>query len=140
MPASHKNKERALTRSVPGFGSIKSDRVLSEDELFIVISDKYPVSPGHSLIVAKRAVSRFRELTFDERTQLTFWIEWSISHLEANLQPKPDGFNIGLNDGPAAGQTVGQLHVHIIPRYEGDVLDPRGGVRLVIPHKANYWD
>lgn len=53
--------------------------------------------------------------------------------------PEPDAFNLGLNDGPAAGQTVSQLHFHVIPRYHGDVPDPRGGVRWVIPHKAKYW-
>lgn len=123
-----------------GFGEIERERVLSEDELFIVARDKYPVSPGHSLIIVKRVVARFSELTADEKARLTHWIDWCIAHLEATLKPKPDGFNVGLNDGPAAGQTVGQLHVHIIPRYKGDVTDPRGGVRFVIPEKAKYWE
>ena len=52
----------------------------------------------------------------------------------------PDGFNIGINDGPAAGQTIAHLHIHLIPRYEGDLPDPRGGVRWIIPSKAKYWD
>ena len=122
------------------FGEIERERVLSEDELFIVARDKYPVSPGHSLIIVKRVVSRFAELTPDEKARLTHWIDWGIAHLQRTLQPSPDGFNIGLNDGPAAGQTVGQLHVHIIPRYKGDVPDPRGGVRFVIQEKAKYWE
>ena len=67
------------------------------------------------------------------------WVDWCVAHLERSLEPKPDGFNVGLNDGAAAGQTVPQLHVHVIPRYHGDVPDPRGGVRFVIPHKAKYW-
>jgi len=121
------------------FGEIEPERVLSEDELFIVARDKYPVSPGHSLIIVKRVVSRFSELTTDEKARLTHWIDWCIAHLQGTLQPKPDGFNVGLNDGSAAGQTVGQLHIHVIPRYQGDVADPRGGVRFVVPHKAKYW-
>lgn len=121
------------------FGNIERERVLSEDELFIVARDKYPVTPGHSLIIVKRVVARFGALTAEEKARLTHWIDWSIAHLQSTLQPKPDGFNIGLNDGSAAGQTVGQLHVHVIPRYQGDVADPRGGVRFVVPHKAKYW-
>lgn len=111
---------------------------MSEDELFLVARDKYPVSPGHTLIIVKRVVARFSELTANEKWRLTHWIDWCIAHLESSLDPRPDGFNVGLNDGPAAGQTVSQLHVHVIPRYHGDVTDPRGGVRFVIPHKAKY--
>lgn len=124
---------------LPEFGKIDADRVLSEDELFIVVRDKYPVSPGHSLIIAKRTVSRFRSLTDEEKSRLTRWIDWALAYLEETLDPRADGFNVGLNDGPAAGQTVAQFHVHVIPRYRGDVPDPRGGVRFVIPEKARYW-
>lgn len=60
--------------------------------------------------------------------------------LKKNLSPKPDGFNLGLNDGEVAGQTIGQLHFHIIPRYNNDVPDPRGGIRWVIPSRAIYWE
>jgi len=121
------------------FGDIERERILSEDELFIIVKDKFPVSPGHSLIIVKRVVSRFSELTSDEKVRLMQWIDWCIAHLQSSLEPKPEGFNVGLNDGQPAGQTVGQLHVHIIPRFQGDVADPRGGVRFVIPHKAKYW-
>lgn len=75
-------------------------------------------------------------MTSEEKLRLLQWVEWCVGHLET-LTPKPDGFNIGLNHGPAAGQTVGQLHV--MPKYVGDVPDPRGGVRFVIPGKAKYW-
>ena len=122
-----------------GFGTIERERILAEDELFILAGDKYPISPGHSLVIVKRVVARFQDLTSDEKMRLLTWVEWCIAHLESSLKPKPDGFNVGLNDGTAAGQTVPQLHVHIIPRYHGDVADPRGGVRLVIPSKAKYW-
>lgn len=125
---------------MPGFGDIDRELIMAEDELFIVARDKYPISPGHSLIIVKRAVARFNALTVDEKARLAWWVDWCFSHLESTLDPNPDGFNVGLNDGPAAGQTVAQVHVHVIPRYHGDVADPRGGIRLAIPHKAKYWE
>lgn len=121
------------------FGPIERDRILAEDDLFIVARDKYPVSPGHSLVIVRRIVARFIELTADEKARLMTWVDWCIAHLEHTLEPKADGFNVGLNDGTAAGQTVAQLHVHVIPRFHGDVPDPRGGVRWVVPAKACYW-
>jgi diadenosine tetraphosphate (Ap4A) HIT family hydrolase len=125
---------------VKPFGDIEKNRVLLEDDLFLVIRDKFPVSAGHTLIVAKRMVVRFCDLKQEEKMRLMEWIDWCMNHLNAALTPKPDGFNVGLNDGAAAGQTIAQLHVHIIPRYHGDVPDPRGGVRFVIPEKGRYWD
>jgi len=124
---------------LPAFGEIEAARLLALDDLFAVVSDKYPVSPGHTLIIARRPVVRFRELTGAEKARLLVWIDWTQEHLASNLSPAPDGFNLGLNDGPAAGQTMLQLHFHVIPRYTGDVPDPRGGIRHVIPGKARYW-
>lgn len=121
------------------FADIERERVLAEDELFVVARDKYPVSPGHSLIIVKRGVARFYELSTEERSRLMQWVEWCVAHLQTTLEPKPDGFNVGLNDGTAAGQTVAQVHVHVIPRFAGDVSDPPCGVRWVIPSKAQYW-
>ena len=121
------------------FGTIEKQLIIAEDDLFIVAKDRYPVSPGHTLIIVKRVVARFHELTMEEKARLMKWIDWCISHLQSTLSPEPDGFNVGLNDGAAAGQTVGQLHIHIIPRYHGDVPDPRGGIRWIIPDKAVYW-
>ena len=122
-----------------GFGPVERERILAEDEFVIVVRDKYPVSPGHSLVIAKRVVARFQALTGDEKVRLLKWVDWCVSHLDSTLDPKPDGFNVGVNDGAAAGQTVPQVHVHVIPRYLGDVADPRGGVRCVIPGKKKYW-
>jgi diadenosine tetraphosphate (Ap4A) HIT family hydrolase len=65
-------------------------------------------------------------------------LERAKAFLETEL--KPDGYNIGINDGPTAGQTVPHLHMHLIPRYKGDLTDPRGGVRWIIPEKAKYWE
>jgi len=122
------------------FGTIEPERVLAQDDLLLVARDKFPVSPGHTLIIVKRLAARFKELTPEEKARLVHWIDWCQDYLESTREPKPDGYNIGINDGAAAGQTIGQLHVHVIPRYQGDVPDPRGGVRFVIPGKARYWD
>jgi len=124
---------------LPSFGGIEPARILATDDLFAVVRDKFPISPGHSLIIPRRSVVRFQELTTDEKSRLMQRMDWCIAHLQSSLRPQPDGFNVGLNDGPEAGQTVGQLHVHVIPRYKGDVPDPRGGVRWVLPAKACYW-
>lgn len=125
--------------TLPIFGIIRSRRLLAADDSFAVVLDKFPVSPGHTLIVARRPVARFQELSLAERMSLLHWIDWAVQHLSRELTPRPDGFNMGVNDGPAAGQTMPQFHFHIIPRYVGDVADPRGGIRHVIPTKARYW-
>jgi diadenosine tetraphosphate (Ap4A) HIT family hydrolase len=103
----------------------------------LAIYDGFPVSPGHSLIIPKRHVASFFELSREEQE--------SMLDLLAEMREKllfernPDGFNIGINDGAAAGQTVMHLHIHLIPRYAGDQPDPRGGVRWIFPDKADYW-
>ena len=104
---------------------------------FFVIRDRFPVSEGHSLIISRRsdAVTYF-DLSSDEQQQLLQLIEEVKTELESKLSP--DGYNIGMNCGAAAGQTVMQFHCHIIPRFNGDMDDPRGGVRLCIPSKGNY--
>lgn len=124
---------------LPAFGNVEPARILALDDLFAVVSDNFPISPGHTLIIARRAVARFQELTGAEKARLLGWLDWTQQHLNSTLEPSPDAFNFGLNDGPAAGQTMPQLHFHVIPRFAGDVTDPRGGVRLVIPSKARYW-
>ena len=104
---------------------------------FFVIRDRFPVSEGHSLIISRRsdAVTYF-DLSSDEQQELRQLIEEVKTELESKLSP--DGYNIGMNCGAAAGQTVMQFHCHIIPRFNGDMDDPRGGVRLCIPSKGNY--
>ncbi len=131
------NPGRELT--LPVFGLIEPERVLVTDELFAVVRDKFPISPGHTLIIPRRALTRFKELTAAEKTRLMEWAQWAQDELQRTLTPAPEAFNLGLNDGPAAGQTMPQFHFHVIPRYTGDVSDPRGGVRWVIPSKAKYW-
>ena len=124
---------------LPAFGEIETSRLLAVDDLFAIVSDKFPISHGHTLIIARRPVARFQELTSAEKARLLVWIDWTQDHLASHLSPTPDAFNLGLNDGPAAGQTMPQLHFHVIPRYTGDVPDPRGGIRHIIPSKAHYW-
>jgi diadenosine tetraphosphate (Ap4A) HIT family hydrolase len=124
---------------LPAFGMIEARRVVASDELFAVIRDGFPVSPGHMLIIPRRAVQRFAELTEAEKARLMTWVTWAQDFLSKNAERKPDGFNLGVNDGTAAGQTMPQFHFHVIPRYAGDVADPRGGVRWVKPDEARYW-
>ena len=129
----------ALPLKLPAFGEIEPARPLAADELFAIVQDKFTISPGHTLIIARRPVARLQELTTAEKARLLVWIDWTQQHLASHLTPTPDAFNLGLNDGPAAGQTMPQLHFHVIPRYTGDVPDPRGGIRHIIPSKAAYW-
>jgi len=100
----------------PVFGEIDSARVLASDDLFAVVADKFPIAAGHTLIVARRPVARFQGLTAPEKERLLVWIDLAQEHLNSNLSPRPDAFNLGLNDGPAAGQTIAQFHFHVIPR------------------------
>ena len=103
----------------------------------MLILDGYPVSPGHSLVISKRHVDSFFEVTEVKRAALFALLD-RAKELVAH-QHQPVGYNIGINDGAAAGQTVPHLHIHLIPRYDGDQPDPRGGVRWAIPEKAGYW-
>jgi superfamily II DNA or RNA helicase/diadenosine tetraphosphate (Ap4A) HIT family hydrolase len=102
----------------------------------IALWDGFPVSPGHLLIVPARHIATWFDASSEEQQALTSALEIAKSHIES--QYRPQGYNIGINVGAAAGQTVPHLHVHLIPRYSGDVADPRGGVRHVIPQLANY--
>lgn len=110
--------------------------VLLSNESAMVIADKYPVTPGHLLIIPRRHIADFFELTAQERAAVNELLEISRQYLLK--QYSPDGFNIGINCGRAAGQTVMHVHVHLIPRHFGDIDDPRGGVRGVIPDKQKY--
>jgi diadenosine tetraphosphate (Ap4A) HIT family hydrolase len=106
--------------------------------LAVALHDGFPVSPGHTLIVPRRHIASPSEATPEEFAAIWSLLIEARAGIEREL--KPDGFNIGVNDGRAAGQTVMHLHVHLIPRFAGDSPDPRGGVRWVLPEKARYWD
>lgn len=119
------------------FCTLPAERIVDQNDLAIVIRDGFPVSSGHTLIIPRRHVASYFEITPDERLAMLSLLERTKSALDKEFSP--DGYNIGVNDGQAAGQTVMHLHMHLIPRYEGDLPDPRGGVRWVIPEKADYW-
>ena len=125
-----------LLTSCP-FCSLTPERLLSENTRARWILDGYPVSDGHSLIMPKRHVSSFFETTQEERHDLLALLDLAQARLKTDRHPA--GFNIGINDGAAAGQTVPHLHIHLIPRYSNETGDPRGGVRWVVPAKAKYW-
>ncbi len=115
----------------------KSDWFL-ENAYAFAIRDNYPVSCGHSLVITKRLVPTWFDTSPEEQAALMALVNAVKLHLDATLQPKPEGYNVGFNAGEVAGQTVMHVHIHVIPRYAGDMLDPRGGVRHVIPSKGNY--
>lgn len=119
------------------FCNLDKSRVILANDHAIAFHDGFPVTPGHTLIVPKRHIASFFEATRDEQTALLDLLAEMRQLLLAELSP--DGFNIGINDGAAAGQTVMHLHIHLIPRYAGDTDDPRGGVRWIMPKKAAYW-
>lgn len=103
----------------------------------VAFPDAFPVAEGHTLVVPRRHEADLFELPNAERAAT--WALVDEIHAELDHRLTPDGFNVGVNSSPAAGQTVAHAHVHVIPRWVGDVDDPRGGVRWVIPHKADYW-
>ncbi len=116
-----------------------SSSILTEDALTYAIDDSFPVNPGHTLIIPKRHVASWFDATDEERLSISELLDTVKEHLDKQT-PCPSGYNIGINIGEAAGQTVMHLHVHVIPRYKGDQEDPRGGVRLIFPDKARYWE
>ncbi len=105
-------------------------------ELAYSARDTYAVSPGHTVVIPNRHVASFFELTPEEVTACMDLIREEKKLIDEEF--KPDGYNIGVNVGPAAGQSIHHVHIHIIPRYEGDVENPQGGVRHVIPKNAHY--
>lgn len=119
------------------FCSLPFERVLFRNDCAIAFRDAYPVASGHTLVIPVRHVASFFDTTPEERASMLGLLDAAKHQLQSELNPA--GYNIGINDGPSAGQTVGHLHIHLIPRYLGDRPDPRGGVRWVIPDKADYW-
>ena len=119
------------------FCNPEASRIRLENEVAVAVLDGFPVAEGHTLVVPRRHVASLFDLAVEEQEALWRLVALVRAGLCDGL--KPDGFNIGVNDGVAAGQTVMHAHVHVIPRRSGDVADPRGGVRWVVPGKAAYW-
>lgn len=110
--------------------------ILAENDLAIAFYDAYPVNPGHTLIIPKRHVANYFELTEEECVAIQALLKIVKDTVEEKFHP--DGYNIGVNVNEAAGQSVFHVHMHLIPRYIGDVENPKGGVRGVIPAKQKY--
>lgn len=132
------HEEHVLPDEACPFCSLQPDRLVAENRHALAVYDGFPVSSGHMLIVPKRHMSSFFETSEDERTAL-FDL---LAAMRENFikEHGADGFNIGINEGAAAGQTVMHLHIHLIPRFFGDMTDPRGGIRWIFPDKAAYWN
>ena len=120
------------------FCTLASDRVVAANEHALALLDGFPIAEGHLLVIPRRHVESIFMLRDDELASL--WGLVRTMRDESTARPDVDAVNIGVNDGTAAGQTVAHGHVHVIPRRAGDVADPRGGVRWIIPDKAPYWD
>jgi len=119
------------------FCSLIKERGVLSNKLWFAAWDKYPVNKGHILIIPFRHISSYFDTTDEEKTTLLAIIEECKELLDKTF--KPDGYNIGINIGQAAGQTIMHLHVHVIPRYHNDTPHPEGGVRGVIPSKQKYF-
>ena len=119
------------------FCNLDESRIEIENDLALSFKDLYPVTNGHTLVIPKRKVQSFFDLTEEETAGM-----FELLHLQKedlkNKDTSITGFNIGVNDGEDAGQTIMHCHIHLIPRRSGDMEDPRGGVRGVIPEKQSY--
>ena len=112
--------------------------LVAQNDLAVAFVDRYPLNPGHTLIVPRRHEPDFFALTEAEHTAVWRLVPAVRAHVDARFHPH--GYNLGVNAGPAAGQTVWHAHLHVVPRYEGDVADPRGGIRWILPDRARYWE
>jgi diadenosine tetraphosphate (Ap4A) HIT family hydrolase len=120
------------------FCHVPPDELIIDTPLVIGFYDRFPVSPRHVLLVTRRHVEGWLDASDEERVALTEATKTAMARIESEPGPVPDGYNIGINSGRAAGQTVMHLHLHVIPRFAGDIDDPRGGIRGAIPHKRIY--
>ncbi len=118
------------------FSNIDPKKILFKGQHFFLIYDNYPVSQGHILIISYREKQDFFQLSFEEKQELPLLIEGAKTIIEENLNP--EGYNIGMNCGEAAGQTVMHFHCHVIPRFKGDMKNPAGGIRHCIEGKGYY--
>ena len=119
------------------FCNLEPSRIEDRNEFFVAIKDLYPVTEGHTLIIPNRHVESFFELTRDEEIAMLDMLNSQRQEL-SQLDTTITGFNVGINDGEDAGQTIMHCHIHLIPRRKGDMESPRGGVRGVIPGKQSY--
>jgi diadenosine tetraphosphate (Ap4A) HIT family hydrolase len=119
------------------FCTLTESRIRFRSDQAVAVDDAHPVSPGHMLVIPRRHVGSYFELNDRERLAMSRVLDQVQRDLAARMNP--DAYTIGINDGPVAGQSIPHVHVHLIPRYRGDRENPRGGVRWVLPDKADYW-
>lgn len=127
-----------VTSRWSGFSLSRRVEIICETATCVAFFDGYPVSPGHALIVPKRHASLYFDLTDHEREAMNVMLQYVKRVVDERFHP--DGYNIGINVGQAAGQSVYHCQMHLIPRYAGDVENPKGGVRGFIPKKQKYWE
>ncbi len=118
------------------FSQIPVEQIIHQGKYFFLIRDRYPVSEGHTLIISNQEKMDFFELDAEERQELNDLIFIAKELIEKELSPH--GYNIGMNCGEVAGQTVMHFHCHVIPRYQGDMDNPRGGIRHCVEGKGYY--
>src|SRR3989338_5809518 len=111
-------------------------KLIAENDFCVARFDEFPVSLGHALVIPKKHIKSFFDITEEEIVKMFSLLREAKKIIQEKY--KPDGFNIGINDGEVAGRTIHHLHMHLIPRYAGDIGNPRGGVRNIIPGKGAY--
>jgi len=134
--SSEEKQEKKRDPNDPCLFCVDPRGVSLQRELAYSARDTYAVSQGHTLVIPRRHVASFFDLTHEEINACIGLITEERKRLDEEF--KPDGYNIGVNVGPAAGQSIFHVHIHVIPRYKGDVENPQGGVRHVIPKKGHY--
>lgn len=135
-PAACQNPIVVAPAGMSPFLNVPESAWVASNTLAFAIRDNYPVSPGHTLVIPKRLIPDSDGITAEEQQAILDLVAVVKGQLREEFAP--DGFNIGVNEGGAAGQTVFHLHVHVIPRYTGDVADPRGGIRHAVMGKGNW--
>lgn len=111
--------------------------ILFQNDSGFVVRDGFPITDGHTLIIPKHHIGSFFEISQQQRQDLFELVD--LAKVDLDKHYNPASYNIGINDGEAAGQTIPHLHIHLIPRYHEEDKDPRGGVRWLVPEKADYW-
>ena len=116
---------------------IETGRIIGENGLAVAVRDNHPVTPLHTLAIRRRHATTWFDLSVPEQRAIGLLLDTMRKQI-ATTDATVSGFNVGMNCGEVAGQTISHAHVHLIPRRQGDVADPRGGIRAVIPEKAVY--
>ncbi|MBF4603080.1 MULTISPECIES: HIT family protein [unclassified Curtobacterium] len=118
------------------FEQVPRDDWIAENALVFAIRDAHPVSPGHSLVIPKRAMASWFDATAEEVVAMTELV--AVVKHQLDESHSPTGYNVGFNDGVAAGQTIFHAHMHVMPRFDGDVMSPAGGVRHAVLGRGYY--